>query len=516
VYLPDRNESEPLGSGDPTATFQLLDGVELLGGFAGVMPNPDARDIALYETILSGDLLGDDEPGFVNNADNAWHVVTGSGTDPTAVLEGFTITSGFANGTSYPDGTDGFGGGMLTIGGSPTVRSCTFRWNRAFDAGGGMANISGSSPVVTACVFEHNQDDDSETGGGGGIVNALGSEARILACSFSDNVGSMGGGVYNYQVDHVVVDGCTFESNVSRSDGGGLETIYSTAVTVTNCFFEGNEATWGAGVGCYDSGTMTMTNCRMIRNSAQHGGGVAIQLSAATIANCLFLGNTATTYGGGLHTWTGGHPTVVNSTFHGNTGADGAGVYNRDLHGIVMRNSIVWQNEGTEIGGLAALVAYSDIQGGYAGPGNWNSDPMFFDPGNDDCRLMSGSICIDAGHNWAVPQDVSDLDADGVTNELLPVDLAGDSRFNADELDFDPGCGIPVVVDLGAFEYQFDPVAQVMFADVDGDGTVTVADLVQVIMAWGTCDPGACCLADVDFSGQVDTVDLVHVILNWS
>ncbi|MHC4087993.1 MAG: hypothetical protein ACYSU5_22725 [Planctomycetota bacterium] len=48
-------------AGDRTATFQLINGVAIYGGYAGFgEPNADARDIELYETILSGDLAGND------------------------------------------------------------------------------------------------------------------------------------------------------------------------------------------------------------------------------------------------------------------------------------------------------------------------------------------------------------------------------------------------------------------------------------------------------------------------
>ena len=61
IYRPDRNSANPNGSGDRGARFELLNGVSLKGGFAGFgAPNPDQRDIALYETILSGD------PGFMD------------------------------------------------------------------------------------------------------------------------------------------------------------------------------------------------------------------------------------------------------------------------------------------------------------------------------------------------------------------------------------------------------------------------------------------------------------------
>ena len=39
-----------------TETFQLINGVSLEGGYAGCgATDPDERDIALYETVLSGD-----------------------------------------------------------------------------------------------------------------------------------------------------------------------------------------------------------------------------------------------------------------------------------------------------------------------------------------------------------------------------------------------------------------------------------------------------------------------------
>jgi hypothetical protein len=48
VYTPDRNAAHPNGSGDSRATFQLINGVTLKGGYAGFgMPEPNARDIDL-------------------------------------------------------------------------------------------------------------------------------------------------------------------------------------------------------------------------------------------------------------------------------------------------------------------------------------------------------------------------------------------------------------------------------------------------------------------------------------
>ncbi len=67
-YTPDG------GSGDRFATFELNQGSELWGGFAGFgEPNPDAHDRFIYETILSGDLFGNDDhdgDGFGNVCDD--------------------------------------------------------------------------------------------------------------------------------------------------------------------------------------------------------------------------------------------------------------------------------------------------------------------------------------------------------------------------------------------------------------------------------------------------------------
>lgn len=81
---------------------------------------PDERDITLYVTNLSGD-IGVQNQGF----DNCYHVVTGTGTNQTSILDGLTISSGNAN--VVPD-----------------------------DKGGGMMNESGSSPVIRHCTFLNN------------------------------------------------------------------------------------------------------------------------------------------------------------------------------------------------------------------------------------------------------------------------------------------------------------------------------------------------------------------------
>ena len=96
VYKPDDFVLSDRPSLGREETFQLINGVSLRGGYAGFgEADPNERDIELYETVLSGDLDGNDveihyakelmdEP---TRAENCYHVVTGSGTDANAVLD---------------------------------------------------------------------------------------------------------------------------------------------------------------------------------------------------------------------------------------------------------------------------------------------------------------------------------------------------------------------------------------------------------------------------------------------
>ena len=61
TYKPDQDEAGSIMPGGRAATFQLINGLALMGGFAGIgAPDPDERGIELHETILSGDLAGND------------------------------------------------------------------------------------------------------------------------------------------------------------------------------------------------------------------------------------------------------------------------------------------------------------------------------------------------------------------------------------------------------------------------------------------------------------------------
>ena len=269
TYKPDASTANP-GSGDRTATFQLINGVGLYGGYAGYGgANPNERNWRTNETILSGDLNGNDVPvndpcDLVNEptrGENSYQVVTGSGTDATAVLDGFIITAGNAN-EPYPS-PNGRGGGMYNYSGSPTVVNCTFSRNSAVDVGGGMSNYNNSGPTVTNCTFSGNSALD-----GGGMDNSESGDPTVTNCTFIGNSAEDGGGMCNYSSSPTLTN-CTFTGNSAISPdvhvlgGGGMCNVEYSSPTVTNCILWGNSSPEpnGPQIALKDNSTVSISYC---------------------------------------------------------------------------------------------------------------------------------------------------------------------------------------------------------------------------------------------------------------
>lgn len=234
---------KPAGpAGDRTATFGLINGAAIKGGYAGYgSSNPNARDINLYETILSGDLNGDDSPLPLHNQENSYHVVTADGTEESAILDGFTITSGNADGLWDNDS----GGGMLSSFGRHTVRNCTFLYNSAIFAGGAIEHDEGG-PTLIDCKIADNWAGFY----GGGIHNSSGSSPILKGCKITNNQAeTSGGGVYNGYESSASFVNCIFTGNSAGSSGGAISNAF-TNVTLINCTFAGNSAPNGEALSC--------------------------------------------------------------------------------------------------------------------------------------------------------------------------------------------------------------------------------------------------------------------------
>jgi hypothetical protein len=188
----------------------------------------------------------------------------------------------------------------------------------------------------------------------------------------------------------------------------------------------------------------------------------------------VFSGNWAQEYGGALVSYENHDGTrVINCSFSGNRAdGQGGGLWSCDTT-VTLANSVLWGNSDTSGTGESGqiyndgplAVRYCCVQGWtgmLGGRGNFGRHPLFRDADgpddivgteDDDVSLSYGSPCIDAGDNAAVPTDSCDLDEDGNTAELLPVDLNWCPRFQDQHSVPDAGNGLPPIVDIGAYEY---------------------------------------------------------------
>jgi predicted outer membrane repeat protein len=362
-------------------TLTISKVVDLYGGFNGTETSRSQRNWETNVTTIDGE-------------DTIYHCLQiNSGAGGT--IDGFTITGGNADGGASPDNR---GGGIFIYQSAAlTIAHCTFTGNSA-DYGGGAifaSNVYGEVVTISECTFTGNSADN------GGAFGLQEGNPAITNCTFSGNSAGSGGAIFHDWGALPIITGCTFAGNDATSYGGAIfNKDPSSSPIITNCTFSGNTASSGGGAILNSQATATITNCTFTGNEATGGSGGAVAgmaSSTTTITNCILWGDSAT--------------------------SSGDEIYNT---------------------GLTITVNYSDVEGGYGGTSNIDTDPFFKDitdpdAANWDLHLQLSSPCIDQGNNAA--PEIPDYDFEGEPR-IYDGDADGTATVDmgADEVYFFPQC----------------------------------------------------------------------------
>jgi hypothetical protein len=304
-----------------------------------------------------------------------------------------------------------------------------FTITNGWDQFGGAIRLEAVDATIIDCVFTNNM---ATIGSAIHQVSLVGSHNLVLTrCTFAGNRALSGGGaVFSYQdaitSGSLLATDCVFTDNDGGEGPGAVGASHEESAFI-NCFFSGNFARFVGGGIVDGSARSTLINCVLSRNEAVISGGVKIASMDAELVNCTVAGNV----GGGV-------------------GADSQ---------LTATHCIVWGNDPWQFEHPASSVTYSDVEGGYAGIGNIDADPLFVQPGTDNVRLSIGSPCANAGSNAAVPP--------GITT-----DIDGNPRIQGG------------VVDMGAYEGESE-------AEEAADGTSDLdnGEVVILIPNGDTMDP---------------------------
>ena len=301
---------------------------------------------------------------------------------------------------------------------------------------GNIGNAADISDNVHHVVMSLNCDGSAIFDG----FTVLGGQAAFLPSDIYMNLPSLtvprdvGGGLYNYQ-SSPTVSSCVFSTCNSYA------TVYNennASPVFNNTVFANN----GLGAAIYNktNSSPRLTNCLITGNGAAAGnstGGISNNANSNTvIKSCTFYGNN---YQDGLIYSNNSSPVISSSILWG-----------KSANGMIVNN------------GGAAAASYSIVEGGFAGTGNINSDPLFVNAADPD---GADNIFATADDGLMLTRTSPAVDADN-SGTAPPRDILGTAR--------PAGFGI----DLGVYELNYAPVVPSVTitsssTNICGAGTIT-------------------------------------------
>lgn len=342
-----------------------------------------------------------------------------------------------------------------------------------------------------------------DTGAGGSTWEAL-SDSSFVATTTEFRLYNTEGetdayfddfSVQEYLSNSGAITGCTVQncvvSQCSATTGGGIFVSNATTFTIDNVKVSYCTATDGAGIALEDAYIGTISATHVYNNtSSTIGGGIYLHGDNASnvvdIEECYIQNNTSSSNGAGIHeadNASAAH-TVNRCVITGNTSSASGGVYvtsgtvtgtnctiaDNAVRGwennggtSVVVNCIIWDNT-TESSGTITMT-YTDIQGGHAGTGNVDDDPLFHAAGG---RLQYYDLDGTSG--------ATDSGNSGATG-FISTDILGRSMYDHPGV-ANTGAGGTAYTDMGAYEFQGTPIntLDMSLYFIDCEGATTADD----------------------------------------
>lgn len=427
--------------------------------------------LELVESTVSNNLAGYGGGIYAEGTGTAAELVLGTGVsvvNNTARLSGGGVyVEGMEMSMTAPgsilafnkalgiDGTSGFGGGLMLLGGPFTTYAYVgsdgqgglgaIYGNEAVHGGGigvvsepdgerdAILELSGNGPAVATAIR------GNFASASGGAIYALSDNAAFPA-RFSDALVSA---TYAALEDNAAPAGAA----VHLDNGGSVFGDSGSQMDFLGGRIRGNRATDGNGQPTQGAvllvgidGDMSLRDTSLLDN---HGGrllDVDGELASASVDTSQVTGNTASlellrsnTGGGGLSA--GSFLSIEDTTIAGND--IGAGVVIHNAGSLALQRSIVWQPGRTIVrqdGSLVAADMLASETGSLDdGPDILLATPRFLDPARGDYRLRAASHAIDfapafAGDDRDLDGNPRDTDLSRVANFRGPRDLGAFER----------------------------------------------------------------------------------------
>jgi parallel beta-helix repeat protein len=255
---------------------------------------------------------------------------------------------------------------------------------------------------------------------------------------------------HNNEDNNSVVEGFKI---INANDNNGAVYCDNSSPTIRNCVFENNAGKFAAAAYFYNVDGAVLTHCFIVDSKVAPA--IACRFSDDVLISNTVITRTLNykTPGGALHSYNS-TANLLNCTITENVAkGTGGAILCEYGSGIDIANSIIWQNSPDQfsIDSDASISAnYSNIQGGFDGQGNVDTDPLFWKPDWMDYRLRWNPACVDAG-------------TDSVDGGLPATDLDGNSRL------FDGDWDGQAKVDMGAYEYRANEIQNAINKASDGD-----------------------------------------------